>query len=98
MKVRFTAAARRQLREIGDRIAQDSPRRALTFIAEIEGRCRNLSEMPERFPLVPGREEHGIRRVAVGNYLIFYRVEPGAAVILHVLHGARDIDALLFGS
>lgn len=97
MKVRFTAAARRQLREVGDRIAQDSPRRALTFVAEIEGRCRNLSQMPERFPLVPGREEHGVRRTAVGNYLIFYRVEANAVVVLHIVHGARDIDALLLG-
>lgn len=97
MKVRFTAAARRQLREVGDRIAQDSPRRALTFVAEIEGRCRNLSEMPERFPLVPGREEHGVRRTAVGNYLIFYRAEANTVVVLHIVYGARDIDALLLG-
>lgn len=37
----------------------------------------------------------GLRRCLHGNYLIFYRVEADAAVILHVLHGARDYPEIL---
>lgn len=31
-----------------------------------------------------------------GNYLIFYRVETEAVVVLHILHGAMDYAGLLF--
>jgi toxin ParE1/3/4 len=31
----------------------------------------------------------------VKNYLLFYRAEPGRVVLIRILHGARDIDALL---
>jgi len=30
-------------------------------------------------------------------YLIFYRIRPDAIQIVRVLHGARNIDARLFG-
>jgi plasmid stabilization system protein ParE len=31
-----------------------------------------------------------------GAYLIFYRVEADRVSIIHILHGARDYEALLF--
>jgi toxin ParE1/3/4 len=31
-----------------------------------------------------------------GNYLIFYRIDPDHVVVVHVLHGARDYEAILF--
>jgi toxin ParE1/3/4 len=37
-----------------------------------------------------------LRRAVHGNYLIFYRVDPDHVVVVHVLHGARDYDAILF--
>lgn len=42
-------------------------------------------------------ERHGIRRRVHGNYLIFYRVETAKVVIVHILHGAIDYGAILFG-
>jgi toxin ParE1/3/4 len=30
------------------------------------------------------------------KYLVFYHPGPGSIVILRVLHGARDIESLLF--
>jgi toxin ParE1/3/4 len=38
----------------------------------------------------------GIRRRPFGNYLIFYRVGANAIEVVHVLHGARDYERLLF--
>jgi len=52
--------------------------------------------MPERFPLVPRYAGCGIRRRLQGPYLIFYRVEKTCVTVIHILHGARDYDALLF--
>jgi len=31
----------------------------------------------------------------VGSYVVAYRPEPRPLVILRILHGARDLDALL---
>lgn len=39
----------------------------------------------------------GVRAWAVGDYLIFYRIEPDAVEILRILHGARDLDELIGG-
>jgi toxin ParE1/3/4 len=36
----------------------------------------------------------GYRTLAVGDYLVVYRVETEDALILRVLHGRRDIEAL----
>jgi toxin ParE1/3/4 len=38
----------------------------------------------------------GLRSFAVGNYILFYRPEPGGIELTRVLHGARDIDGSLF--
>ena len=37
-----------------------------------------------------------IRRRPAGDYLIFYRIEDDQIEVLHVLHGARDYEAILF--
>jgi toxin ParE1/3/4 len=37
-----------------------------------------------------------IRQKVHGNYLIFYRVVTDQVQIIHILHGARDDEGLLF--
>lgn len=34
----------------------------------------------------------GVRSLAVGKYVVYYRQAEGAVRILRVLHGAREID------
>jgi toxin ParE1/3/4 len=46
--------------------------------------------------VVPRYEHLGIRRRPFGNYLIFYRVGADAIEVVHILHGARDYEPLLF--
>jgi plasmid stabilization system protein ParE len=46
--------------------------------------------------LVTGYEAQGLRRRRHGNYLIFYVIDASRLVVIHVLHGARDHDAILF--
>jgi plasmid stabilization system protein ParE len=96
MKLVFAAAAKADLLQIGDRIAKDSPVRSLSFVDDLEQRCQRLTSMPETYQLIPGFEDRGVRRVPHGNYLIFYRVIEDAIEVLHVLHGARDYEAILF--
>lgn len=96
MIVRLSAEAERDLERIGDHIAADNPERAVSFLGELRTACLGLADFPERFPLVPRYETHGVRHRVHGNYLIFYRVEPDAVIVLHILHGAMDYAGLLF--
>jgi len=52
--------------------------------------------MAQAFPLLQRHEETGIRRRVVGNYLIFYYVLKDCVEVIHILHGARDYEAILF--
>lgn len=74
MRVVFSAEAKRDLLEIGDFIAKDSPTRAKSFVIELRDKARKLADMPSAFSIVPELERHGIRRRSHGDYLIFYRV------------------------
>jgi plasmid stabilization system protein ParE len=96
MKLVLTDEARADLVRIADWIARDNPRRAVTFIDELEAHCAQIPKSPLAYPLVPGHEGNGLRRAVHGNYLIFYRVESGQVVVIHILHGARDFEAILF--
>lgn len=96
MKVVLTAEALGDLERIGDNIAQDNPARARSFVEELLEKTRGLGDLPERYPLVPRYEHFGIRRRVHGSYLIFYRIEAKRISVVHILHGARDYDALLF--
>ena len=96
MKVVLTEAAFDDLLGIGRFIALDSPSRADSFLAELEDRCNRLGAMALAYPLLPGREGTGIRRRPYRSYLIFYRIVDQTVEILHVVHGARDYEAILF--
>lgn len=96
MKVVLTTEAIDDLERIGDYIARDNPARAASFVQKLIEKARLLGEMPQGFPVVPRYAHLGVRRCAHNNYLIFYRVEEDRVSIIHILHGARDVDALLF--
>lgn len=98
MIVHLSAEAEYDLETIGDYIARDNPRRALSFLRELRSKCLDLADMPKRFPLVPRYEATGVRRRGYGDYLIFYRVEPERVIIIHILHGAQNYSTILFPS
>jgi len=97
MILEFSNEAESDLERIADYTAEGNPRRALSFIRELRSKCQDLIDNPNGFALVPRYEHHDIRRRVHGNYLIFYRVENARVVIVHVLHGATDYGAILFG-
>lgn len=37
----------------------------------------------------------GLRSFPAGEYMIIYRIETDAVLILHVMHGSRNLQALL---
>jgi plasmid stabilization system protein ParE len=99
MIVRILPAAETELEAIGDYIARDNPRRAVSFVRELRDKCLGLADMTLAFPLVPRYEDRGVRHRVYGNYQIFYRVvgQPAERIdIIHVLHGARNYASILF--
>ena len=93
MKVRLTQEAEADLEDIGDRIAERNPARAVTYVRELRERVNRIGEFPHAGPPRPQWGE-GIRIAVHGKYLIIYRVRDETVQILRVLHGARDLDAL----
>ena len=96
MIVAITAEAETDLERIAAHIAEHSVEIALNFVRELREKCESLADAPRGYPLVPRHEHLGIRRRPFGNYLIFYRIGPDAIEVVHVLHGARDYEPLLF--
>lgn len=94
MKVALTAQARAELHQIGEWIERDSPANARRFVLELEEACLRLSEMPHAFPYLPRHRELGIRRRPYRRYVILYRIKGDVIEVLHVVHGARDYEAL----
>ena len=80
--------------EIALCIARDNPAAADCLLETIDEKCRLLAQMPEmgrkRPDLAPD-----LRSLPVGHYVIFYRPAPDGIQVIRVLHGSRDIPALL---
>ena len=93
MRCVFTRTAEQDLEGIADFIANDSPRRALSFVAEIKERCVKIAKRPNAAAYAKAFGE-GIRKVPFGSYIIFYTVEDESIVVLRILHGRRDLPRL----
>jgi plasmid stabilization system protein ParE len=95
MRLRFSAGAEADLREILAFIADDNPRRARTFLRELRRACHSLLDKPNRFPLISRAAAAGVRKRPYGAYVILYQVGENAVLIVRVLHSARDYYKVL---
>ena len=93
-RVVLTFQAELDLEEIGDHIAADNPERALSFVSEIRGHCERIAKAPHAYPARPELGE-GLRSCAHGRYLIVFQPDTEEVLIVRILHGARDLPALL---
>ena len=93
-RLRYSAAAARDLEELLDHIARDNPSRARSYVRELRLFCREVATRRRSFPL---HEEFGagVRLAVYGTYLILFAERDGAVVIERVVHGARDRKGLL---
>ncbi len=91
LKIEITPAARADLIEIGDFIAQDNPDRALSFVGEIRDVIfEQIAVRPGSFPLRADLAAN-LRVARHRRYLIFFVPLGNSIQIVRVLHGARDI-------
>ena len=89
----FAPAAQEDLMTIGLSIADDSPARAESFVAEFEAKARDLAQWPASHP---ARDDisPGLRVAVHGRYLLLYREVDGEVRIVRVVHGARDVPRM----
>jgi toxin ParE1/3/4 len=91
-RVIFTRLAQADLEAIGDYIALDNPRRALSFIEELRDHCKKIASSPLAYR--PRQElAEGLRSCAHGRYVIFFQARDDVLLIVRILHGAQDIQA-----
>ena len=90
----FTPQAEIDLEEVGDYIALDNPGRAVSFIGEIRRHCEKIAGGPDHYAARPDLGDT-IRICAHGNYLIVFEPFDDGALILRVLHGARNVPGVL---
>ncbi len=96
IRYRLTRQARVDVRTIWEHIADGN----LAAADRIAARLLDAFATLARFPQNGHRREdiHTSEPVLfwpVGNYIVVYRPAPKPVLIVRVLHGARDLDALL---
>jgi toxin ParE1/3/4 len=93
MQVLFTPAAQQSLQEIYDYIAEDNPGKAKEFLQHLKKQCYVLADNPRMGRARPELQDT-LRSFPVTPYLIFYKVQHKSLLIVNIIHGARDIEAL----
>lgn len=91
MRVRWSANARTDLRELKALISRDSTFYARRFVSKIMDSASRLAGHPELGRHVPEAELDDVRELIFQNYRIIYRVRSSDIYILTVVHGSRDL-------
>ena len=91
----YSRKAEADLDDIFDFIAADNPRRARTYIEEIQKACRDLCTTPligvERPELRPGLRILPLWR----RIVITYELQPERICILRIFSGGQDYEAVM---
>lgn len=91
----FAPLAEQDLHDILEYIAKDDPAAAVGFVRELRDKCQLLAEHPHLGRPRPVFRSGTFRSFPVGSYVIFYRPVGEGIEVARVVHGARDLDALL---
>ena len=93
MRLEFSAFIEGDLDLIASTIAEDNPRRAVTFIQDIRMRLMAVARDPLIYQLRPDIGE-GARMASVGRYAILFRVAGDMVRIERVVYGGRDLPEI----
>lgn len=94
-RLNITENARTDLQEIHSNIAKDKPEAARRFVEKLRDNARQLAETPG---MGRSREEDlrpGLFSFPVGQYVLFYCKQSDGIVLVRIIHGSRDLPALL---
>ena len=90
-KIRWTIGARRDLHEIVNYIAEDSPAYAGNFAERILLAVDRLETFPKLGRMVPEYQDASVRELIVGNYRIVYRIQGNRIGIAAIAHASREL-------
>lgn len=94
MRIVWSEPAIADLEAVHDYIARDSPDRASHCVQQLIQSVRPLRDFPQMGRIVPegdGRQ----REIIHAPYRLIYRVSETEIYVLTVVHGSRDLAALL---
>ena len=96
--VRWSETSERDLTDIIEHIAGDSPSHAYQVFREINRKASNLYTLPERGRIVPELQDQGItqyRELIVSPWRIIYRISERNVYVLSVLDSRRNVEDIL---
>lgn len=94
-QVRWSLTAGNDLQDIEDFIARDSVLHAVAFVDRIVESAETLLKNPHIGRVVPEFNREDLREVIFRNYRIVYLLQDEKVFVLRVVHGSRDLAALV---
>lgn len=94
-QVRWSLTAGNDLQDIEDFIARDSVLHAVTFVDRVVESAETLLKTPQIGRIVPEFNRTDLREVIFRGYRVVYLLRNNEVLILRVVHGARDLLALV---
>ena len=94
-QVRWSLTAGNDLQDIEDFIARDSVLHAITFVDRMVEAAETMLKTPQIGRTVPEFNRPDLRELIFRGYRIVYLLQDDEAYILRVVHGSRDLFALV---
>jgi plasmid stabilization system protein ParE len=94
----WAAVAQRDLNQILDFIALESPGNALQIIGEIRQKASDLYTLPDRGRIVPELKDQGIhiyREILLPPWRLIYRISDTTVFVLSVIDSRRNVEDIL---
>ena len=94
-QVRWSLTAGNDLQDIENFIARDSVLHAIAFVDRVVESAETLLKNPRIGRVVPEFNREDLREVIFRSYRVVYLLQGDKIVILRVVHGSRDLAALV---
>ena len=96
-RLRYTAAARRDLDRISTYIARESRSRAIaaSFTLRLREKCSYIASLPGLLETARPDIALEMRSTPLGNYVIFFRYGTTRVDIINILNARQDVIAYL---
>jgi toxin ParE1/3/4 len=94
-RYRLTPRAQIDLAEIIEYISRRSPQNAIKVFDELHNAMRKLARMPGMGHRREDLTDRPLLFWPVHSYLVVYRRDRDPIEIVHIVHGARDLKAVL---
>lgn len=94
----WATIAQKDLKQIIDYIAIDSPVNASRILKKIKQKVSTLYTMPDRGRMVPELKEQGIhtyRELIIDPWRVIYRISDTTVFVLSIIDSKRNVEDIL---